>query len=76
QQAHWHREYGAYSFLLADPDIRLDQDYILTATFQSMGDKRFMDRTVLIAQKPEGHAPKSTPNPYAQPESTGGRRRK
>ncbi|HUB26246.1 MAG TPA: hypothetical protein VL992_12520 [Tepidisphaeraceae bacterium] len=65
QQAHWHREFGAYSFLLSDPEIRLDQDYILTATYQSPNGKRFMDRTVLIAQKPAGRTPKAVANPYA-----------
>jgi hypothetical protein len=60
QQAHWHREYGAYSFLLADPDIRADKNYVLTATFQSLSDKRFTDQTILVGVE---HKKKYTTSP-------------
>jgi len=40
QQAHWRREIGSYSFLLAFDQIRDDRDYVLTTTFEPLTGKR------------------------------------
>jgi len=65
QQAHWHREYGAYSFLLADPAIKTDRNYVLTATFEPLEGGRFFAQTILIGNtiKREKRTPTSEPTP-------------
>jgi hypothetical protein len=51
QQAHWRREIGAYSFLLADDQIRDDRNYVLTATFEPLAGPRLFARTILVGRK-------------------------
>ena len=50
QHAHWRREIGAYSFLLADDRVRLDHDYVLTATFEPLTGQRLFAQTVIASQ--------------------------
>ena len=49
QQAHWRREIGAYSFLLADGDVRTDRNYVLTATFEPLSGPRIFSQLILSA---------------------------
>jgi hypothetical protein len=47
QQAHWRREIGAYSFLLADDKISDDRTYVLTATFEPLSGRRLFANMIL-----------------------------
>lgn len=52
QKAHWERASGAYAFRLACDQLAWNQNYVLTATFESSSGQRFFTQIVL----------KSTPN--------------
>ncbi len=52
QQARWNRTSRTYTFQLAYPQIRTDQNYVLTATFDT-GKRRFFDQIILEAQPKE-----------------------
>lgn len=59
QQAHWRREIGAYSFLLAYDHVRADRNYVLSATFEPVSGPRLFAQTVIAAQggrRSEGNA--------------------
>ncbi|MDP9173384.1 MAG: hypothetical protein M3O30_05905 [Planctomycetota bacterium] len=47
QKAHWERASGAYTFRLACDQLAWDQNYVLTATFESGGGQRFFSQIVL-----------------------------
>lgn len=47
QRAHWNRASRTYGFQLANPDVRPDRSYVLTATFETSTGGRFFDRLVI-----------------------------
>jgi hypothetical protein len=47
QQAHWRREIGAYSFLLAYEQINANHNYVLTATFEPVSGPRLFAQTII-----------------------------
>lgn len=52
QRARWNRTSRTYTFQLAWPQVRTDENYVLTATFRSATEGRFFDRVILAAQEP------------------------
>lgn len=63
QRTRWNRVSHTYSFQLADPQIRKDRSYVLTAQFDSLSGGRFFDRIILPAQE----APSATTKPTSRP---------
>jgi hypothetical protein len=61
QHARWNRTSRTYAFQLEFPQLRTDQSYVLTATFDT-GQTRFMDQIILEAQlkEPEIVTPATT----------------
>jgi hypothetical protein len=57
QKAHWETASGSYLFHLAIDRLAWNRNYVLTATFQSVGGARFFSRLVLRAQQPEQSEP-------------------
>jgi hypothetical protein len=51
QRSHWHKEIGAYSFLLTYDGIRSDRDYVLTVSFEPLTGPRLSSDLVLTATK-------------------------
>src|SRR3984957_16563947 len=51
QKTHWRSEIGAYDFLLSSDSVRVDSDYVLTATFEPPTGKRLFAETVIIGEK-------------------------
>src|SRR4051812_42302597 len=63
QQKRWNRTSRTYLFQLAQPGVREDRSYTLTATFDT-GTTRFFDQIVLEGHsKPKGPATKATSKP-------------
>ncbi|HEX8524376.1 MAG TPA: hypothetical protein VF669_19125 [Tepidisphaeraceae bacterium] len=72
QQARWNRTSRTYTFQLEYPQIRADNSYVLTATFDT-GKTRFFDQIILEpqAKEPEVVAPATVnPNTPAAPPAT------
>jgi hypothetical protein len=61
QQAHWRREIGAYSFLLADSGIATNKDYVLTATFEPLTGPRLFANTVITPTPQAASRPSPAP---------------
>ena len=59
QQARWNRTSRTYSFQLEYPQVRADENYVLTATFDT-GSTRFFDEIIL-----QGESAPRTPRPAA-----------
>jgi len=51
QKSHWRSEIGAYDFLLACEDVRIDRAYVLTATYEPPTGARLFTETVIVPQK-------------------------
>ena len=70
QRSRWSRTSRTYSFQLAYPNIRKDQSYVLSATFELSGGGRFFSRMIIEGQKSEPTVQKSstsvTPVPTTQ----------
>lgn len=66
QHGHWNNTTQTYNFQLAWADINPSATYVLTATFESAGGKRFFDRTILTPSQESNGVP-STSTPDASP---------
>jgi hypothetical protein len=53
QKAHWERASGAYTFQLAYAEVRIDKNYVLSATFESASGQRFFSQVVIPSLVPE-----------------------
>jgi hypothetical protein len=66
QRDRWNRTSRTYSFQLAYPQVKDDQQYVLQATFDVGGGGRFFDRMILGEKEPRVVEPART-NPATQP---------
>lgn len=66
QRSHWSGTTQTYNFQLAWDQIRRDQTYVLTATFESKTGRRYFDRTILTPTPPVA-APAAPTAPTTQP---------
>jgi hypothetical protein len=63
QQARWNRTSRTYSFQLEYPQVRADENYVLTATFDT-GTTRFFDEVILQGENaPRARPAAATPAP-------------
>ena len=71
QRARWNRVNRAYIFQLAYPPVKIDQDYVVTATFELLNGGRFFDQVMVegehVRPGTTAPAPIVTTMPSTQP---------